>query len=670
MDFNVFKVAVQEQIERMSTHNLYEVNTTKEALWETYLTSFPEGTNPIFRERTEHDCSCCRQFISTIGGVVAIIDDKLESIWDINIGGYYQVVADALSSLVKSKPIIDPFLHYSKVVGTDYNIESTASAYIKWEHFFTTIPKRFVRKEDAIARHKGEARSRVEVFKRALDEITPEAVEITLELMEQNSLARGAEHLRVVSTFKKMQDKYLSLTTQQLKEFYVWEHAKGDSVTHIRNSVIGTLLVDLSSNIHIDTAVHKYNSKVDPLNYKRPKAVVTKRMLESAQKVVEELGIEPSLYRRYACIDDITANNVLFVNRDTRATLGLFDTLKQDIGEPTRNYDNVEEISLNKFITDIMPKCTTIEVLLDNSHEQNLVSLIAPENPDAPNILKWGNNFSWSYNGEVADAMKARVEKAGGNIIAEMRYSIQWNDGDNNQNDFDAWCIEPGGNKIFYPSKGQQHNSSGMLDVDIIRPGHNVAVENITWVDKSRMPIGRYIMAVHNYSHNGGTTGFTAQIEVNGVIHNFTYKKGLIQNEVIEVAEVNFNGETFVVVPKIEATSAPKTIWGLRTQSFHSVSVIMKSPNFWDDQVGIGNQHVFFMLKDCINDTTARGFYNEFLAQGLDKHRKVFEYLGAKTRVADSQNQLSGLGFSTTVQNSIVCKVTGAFTRILKINIK
>lgn len=42
----------------------------------------PAGTNPIFRERTEHDCSCCRNFVKNLGNVVAksIHDDMKDMI--------------------------------------------------------------------------------------------------------------------------------------------------------------------------------------------------------------------------------------------------------------------------------------------------------------------------------------------------------------------------------------------------------------------------------------------------------------------------------------------------------------------------------------------------------------------------------------------------------------
>jgi hypothetical protein len=81
----------------------------------------------------------------------------------------------------------------------------------------------------------------------------------------------------------------------------------------------------------------------------------------------------------------------------------------------------------------------------------------------------------------------------------------------------------------------------------------------------------------------------------------------------------------------------------------------------------VGNKHYFFMLDACKNDGSARGFYNEFLCAELEPHRKTMEIVGSKMRAEESENQLSGLGFSSTQRNSVVCRVRGTFNRLLKI---
>ena len=97
------------------------------------------------------------------------------------------------------------------------------------------------------------------------------------------------------------------------------------------------------------------------------------------------------------------------------------------------------------------------------------------------------------------------------------------------------------------------------------------------------------------------------------------------------------------------------------------VKAVMLSPNYWDEQKGVGNSHWFFMLQGCANEDVARGFYNEFLNNDLLAHRKVLELIGSKVTTAPSEQQLSGIGFSSTQRASLLCRVTGAFTRVVRI---
>ena len=677
MEFKKFKTQLQEHFAEMvkDASHLFEVAVDKDEMWNTYLDSYPAGTNMIYRKRREYDCSCCRQFIKTIGNAVSIKNGEIDTVWNIDIGDdKFQVVADTMDAYIRSKSVSNIYVSQVKKIGTEYNMEQFEDGTLKrWDHFQVTFPDRFVDRSGRSAGDiKGSFRDTKNVFKRSLDEISMDALDTILELINSNTLYKGEEWKAVLTTFHKYKKEYEKIDSEADRDLYAWEKSleAGISIGRIRNHSIGTLLVNVSDGMDLDTAVKKYEQITAPANYKRPKAIYTKKMLEEAQKTVEELGYMVSLPRRFARLDDISVNNILFSNRDAakRMTGGnVFEDMAAEAAINPKRFSKVEEIGVEQFVKDVLPTAKELEVFLENKHAGNMVSLIAPENADAPIMFKWNNGFGWAYSGNMTDSdIRENVKSAGGAVDGVLRFSIQWNDLDYDPNDLDAHCQEPSGFHIYY-ANDRDCNTGGVLDVDIRNPKQGVpAVENITWPDKSRMKPGVYKFWVHNYANRGGRKGFRAEIEFDGQIYSFDYPNEVRTN--VPVAEVTLNKDgTFGIKELLPSNVSSREVWGLKTNQFVPVSVVMYSPNYWDEQKGIGHRHYFFMLKDCVNPEKPNGFYNEFLKQELVQHKRVFEALGGKMAVQDVDDQLSGVGFSATKRAELVVKVKGATERVLKV---
>ena len=686
--FKDFVKAIQKNLQQMSkdSSRLFTVNVDTEELYNLYLDSFPAGTNEIYRERREYECSCCRHFIRDVGNVASIKNGELHTIWGINpvSDDKYNVVAAALDAYVKQKAVSGVFLKKEKRIGTPENREMLPTGKInKYEHFFVDLPEICIFKEcygHTLEGDLSQFRDVRNVFKRSLNEISKEAVDTVLELIAQNSLYKGAEWKKQLTEFKNYQKEYGKLTDEQ-KELWIWEKsiAAGAVIGKIRNHSIGTLLVNISEGMDLDLAVRKYEQIVAPVNYKRPKAIFTKKMLEDAKKTITELGYMDSLQRRFATLDDITVNNILFSNKDAAkritGAMDLFDEMEQDVAIDPKRFSKVEEISAEDFIKNVLPVAKELEVYLENKHIQNMVSLIAPEVAVAKTMFKWNNGMSWAYTGNITDSdIKENVKAAGGSVTGIVRFSIQWNDGNGKDNsDLDAHCLEPqGGDHIYFGHKRSRY-TGGELDIDITDPLYQcksnggVAVENITYPSKERMKPGTYKFYVNQYSFRN-SQGFKAEVEVNGEIHSYEYNSPVRGN--VQVAEVVLDHDgNFKVIDKLpgNCVTISKDVWGIKTLQFTPVSVVCYSPNYWDEQKGIGHQHLFFMLKDCINPEEPNGYYNEFLKPELEQHRRVFEALGSKAHVKDVDDQLSGVGFSLTKRNDLIIKVKGATERVLKI---
>src|SRR5699024_552126 len=179
------------------------------------------------------------------------------------------------------------------------------------------------------------------------------------------------EWQETLQEFLDYKKKYVELNTEEEKNNFVWQNVVGlyDGLARIRNTSIGTLLVDISEGMNLDQAVRQYETIVAPENYQRSKPIFTKKMLEDARKKVDELGYKESLQRRFATIDDINVNDVLFSNKDEakqKESFDVFDEMESEVAVNPKKFSKVEEISIKDFLHKVLPNLTKLESLVEN----------------------------------------------------------------------------------------------------------------------------------------------------------------------------------------------------------------------------------------------------------------------------------------------------------------
>lgn len=670
MEFLDFKKDVEVAFNNMISNDLFVVDVDKDELWDAYLLSFDD---PV--ERQEHNCNACKSFIRHYGKVVAIdpVTYKIKTFWENVHTPGYEKTASALAKIVKEHSICNIFIQdVNEFHGCDHNIQLLPDGTtITWHHLYVTVPEKFKFNRrncafDTVDGYRGDTRSRAAVFERSVNELKLEAVETVIDLIEDNNLYRGAEFLKNLQEFRKTLIEAHDMNPE-VRTNYCWLNYKSP-IAKIRNTAMGTLLINLSEGMDLERAVKAYETIMAPSNYKRPTALITKKQIEAAQKTVEELGLTDALPRRHAKVEDISVNDVLFVNRDTKTKMkgNVFDSLMSETTVNPKTFSKtIEEISVDKFLRDILPGSTDISILVENRHVPNFVTLTAPENPDAGNLFKWNNNFAWVYNGSVADSFREKVKAAGGNVDGFMRCSLHWF----NYDDLDLHVTEPNGQEIYYGNK--IGSTRGILDVDMNAGSGKTrdAVENIVWTDPSKLKSGQYRVRVHNFSKRESIdVGFEMEIEINGELHKFHYDNAVLDYSFIDVANINVDKQGNIsLIPIIkEGSTSVKSIkeWNIDTMKFQKVSCIMFSPNHWEGNA-VGNKHLFFMIEGCKNPDPVRGFFNEYLRSDLEKnHKRVFEALASKAKTEYNDDQLSGLGFSLTQSNDVVVKVNNKSYKI------
>jgi len=691
-----FNSKLQEQLNKMAkTGKLFRSSLSGQEIWEKYITSFEN--DPIFRDpaSSEHNCNLCKNFLRRYGNIVSVDEqNNIMTLFDFEIEGEFENVSKSLSKEIKKHKISNVFfetfaelnsLNYEKCsksnptfrLGLNKNIkrytkeEAEKFGVVKpdeiksFDHLHVDLPTPFVdMSKKSIESIMGDYRDAQSVFKRAMDEISLDTLVLVKDLINQGSLLDGATHLYKIDQILPLKQEYDKLGSKE-KDNWCWVKSYKLPFAKFKNELIGVLCSELAEGKELNAACQAWNKRVDPANYMKAIAPITKKQIEEAKKFVEENGYEESFDRRFATMDDIKVSEILHSNvgKNEIKKVSVFDNVKSTSTRHKRSeFDKVEEVTIDKFMKDILSGCTSIEAFLQNNHEGNMVSLTTAKNPDSKKIMKWDNNYSWTFNGNLAgkSQIKENVKAAGGKITGILRCSLQWNDEDTKGIvDMDLHCKTPF-EEISFRNK-KDATSKGWLDVDMINPS-KVGIENITWQEKLKN--GKYKFFVHNYSGHLRHKGFKLEIEFDGNIYNYFYPQSFAG--IIDVATVTVKDGIISIEHHLPESNNSKEIYGLETNNFHKVNLICLSPNHWGKNE-IGNKHYFFMLDGCKTPTGIRSFHNENLIPDLLQHRKVMEVLGSTNTIEPSDKQLSGLGFNATVKDELIVRLSGSHKRVVKI---
>jgi hypothetical protein len=495
---------IQAQFDKMcATGKLFRSSLTGQQVWDLYINGFEKKYDPIFRdpESSTHNCNLCKNFIRRYGNIVAVDEAyNIITMFDIDASDEFISVVKSISVALKAAKISEVFfetfnelnsLPYESCnknntlfkLGVDKNVkrytkeEAEKYGVVKPEeiktfnHLHLFVSKQFVDMgSKSIESIMADYRDAKNVFQRAMAEIPLDTLNLVKDLINQGSLLDGQTHLYKIEQVIPMKNQYDLLSVDK-KDNWCWVNSYKLQFAKFKNELIGVLCTELAEGKELNDACQAWNKRVDPANYMKAVAPITKRQIEEAKKFVEENGYEESFNRRFATIDDIKASEILHVNvgKGEIKPVSIFDGLKSTSTRHKKSeFDGIDEVSIEKFMQDILPECTSVEVYLSNKHEGNLVSLTTANIKESKPIFKWPNNYSWTFNGNLAgkSQIKEAVKTAGGRVDGILRFSIIWNEDGRSIVDFDAHCKTPV-TEIYFSNK-QDKYTKGWLDVDMI----------------------------------------------------------------------------------------------------------------------------------------------------------------------------------------------------------
>src|SRR5574343_1074969 len=254
MNFKQLNQAIQEQFTRMcNTNKLFRVNISGDEVWDKYISGFKPEQNPVFRDpnSSTHNCNNDNSFIRRYGNIVAIDESfQLMSLFDIEVSGDYIDTIPSLSQYVKSFPITDVFVEsynfldrevnwervnkkqevfqlgvqktfkqYTKEEADKFGVVNTKDVY-EFNHFHVFLPKQFLTFDKSVEAIMGDYRDAKNVFKRGLDEISLDTMNLVNDLINQGSLLNATSYQEKLLKFIEFKQQYNSLSGSQKNNWY------------------------------------------------------------------------------------------------------------------------------------------------------------------------------------------------------------------------------------------------------------------------------------------------------------------------------------------------------------------------------------------------------------------------------------------------------------------
>ncbi len=377
--------------------------------------------------RQHYNCSCCRRFINTYGGLVTIdgSGQKHPVAWseDISFSNYPVLFQKSVASMISR-------IRESVVTGVFYNPKNQwgTPKTGAWTHLSGVYPHAF--RATALKNADQAMAEKLQdfgVLSHGLSEISLAQAEQAVQILRADALSRSEKTLGVaewVLNLKRLitNARGARLTGERRKTvdniIWVAVATAPPGFCHIRSTMISTLFDDLrNKSLSFKDVQARWESKMHPLKYQRAQAPPKEGTLIRANKIVEELNSRGSLRRKFATLEDV--RGIIWASRLTLEKFndlpriegeGAFDHLRHATTAKQVAKVVVPEVKMTweKFKRDVLPSSEEIRIRTP-AGEGPFFSFTTTADLSAPPILQWDiegrrNPVSWyfyAYGGQA-----------------------------------------------------------------------------------------------------------------------------------------------------------------------------------------------------------------------------------------------------------------------------
>lgn len=356
-----------------------------------YLAALPDED-----QRRHHSCSCCRHFLNDFGGLVTIDKDgKTHSLFfdteTFPRDNYFFTAVERLQEVAESARVEGIHRNANVVWGTQEEGGFTHMSVIPPVHLLHTRRDISARQAQAVLKedYKRMAAAFSEPYL-SVENLTQLKRVCDAEVLQGDEKIQGvARWLLNTATERK------EATNQRVKENLLWR-AIGSALpgyTHPNSTLVGTVLDDIAAGLDFESIKKRFIHKTRPDTFRRPDAAPTENHVEVAERLIEKMGVAPSLRRRVATIGDIQDRayvwrKLIKPTVEEPAPVSIFGHLKtKEADKPKKELAlPAATMSWNKFASEVLPNVTDIEIYIQNQYDF-YSGFMAGSVADAPPIL-------------------------------------------------------------------------------------------------------------------------------------------------------------------------------------------------------------------------------------------------------------------------------------------
>lgn len=365
-------------------------------LFQVYLESFTSGD-----ERQYHNCNCCRNFIQRFGSLVVLGEDgeMRPALWEegeLPEGHAYREVVRRLRRAVSKGEVVDQFLWDE----TKWGVAEAGGFTHLWLRPDPSFrhTRRDLTAEQAMAAKREDRRH----LHHALNTMPPRLVERAVGMLQAGSLERSDKVLPMAAFLDGSFKKTAGKKGEQLNRV-LWRLVSSAAAGWCtpRASVLGALVEDLQAGLSAEVITRKHGERMDPLKYQRPTAPTTSGNVAQAERLIEQMGLAPSLRRRFAAADELVHLWTPPTPAPDRSRKeGVFGHLldNQKPANVARLTAHPVRMTFSKFRRDILPHALEMEVKVPG--HASFCAYTTAVVKDAPPLMQWDseecrNPFAW-----------------------------------------------------------------------------------------------------------------------------------------------------------------------------------------------------------------------------------------------------------------------------------